>query len=449
LEPESALNEVLILRAIFTWVATNVEYDLEQAYGSGADLAAACTPDAVLKSRRSVCSGYARLFQSLCQEAGLVVDAVSGCSKGLSFTVGDALLPDSEPDHEWNVVTLTRSGTRRRILCDTTWAGGAVVEGKYVKRFNEFYWNTDPQRYIFSHFPTDPDSQLLERPLSLAQFGDLVHLKSAFFHNGLHVVSHKQARVDCSKEKGATGGGLDDVCVIIEGPLDVLLIATVHPRKDKASPEEGRTLVHSHLDPDPAKPLDRKRIFQVLVRPPDASATNQPSNGESQEPVLSLFVRRNVGGNIVGGTQYDWAADYLLSPLPNLSAPPRALFPKTWGAFTSCHAVLVEPRTRTVPCGKATTFKIAVPGAEKVYLFPTANSRDARELSRVPNPGHKGTGSQESWLFALTDMVLNDPSADVALAAKIQSSQHTNAEGTGQQVRLQTLVTFEAAAAER
>ncbi|GFR75034.1 kyphoscoliosis peptidase [Elysia marginata] len=55
---------------------------------------------------------------------------------------------------------------------------------------DEFYFITDPEDHIYQHFPDDPAWQLLEVPLSMAEFLDLPVVKSPFFNNGLKFASH-------------------------------------------------------------------------------------------------------------------------------------------------------------------------------------------------------------------------------------------------------------------
>jgi transglutaminase/protease-like cytokinesis protein 3 len=50
----------------------------------------------------------------------------------------------------------------------------------------------DPHQLIFTHFPNDKNWQLLERPITLAEFETLVSVKSAFFKYGLQVVDHRE-----------------------------------------------------------------------------------------------------------------------------------------------------------------------------------------------------------------------------------------------------------------
>ena len=58
---------------------------------------------------------------------------------------------------------------------------------------DEYYFMPDPHQLIFTHFPSDPNWQLLDRPISLTEFETLVSVKSAFFKYDLQVIDHREA----------------------------------------------------------------------------------------------------------------------------------------------------------------------------------------------------------------------------------------------------------------
>jgi len=66
---------------------------------------------------------------------------------------------------------------------------------------DEYYFMPAPSQLIFTHFPDDPDWQLLERPIDLEEFESLVPLKPMFFKYGLHLLSHTNAVIHCPAEQ--------------------------------------------------------------------------------------------------------------------------------------------------------------------------------------------------------------------------------------------------------
>ena len=111
-------------RSIFRWVADRISYDVD---GLRQEKLPSQLPEDVLRSRRAVCEGYARLYPDLAERAGLQVTFVSGRS---SFN--DALpfkLPDNVAGHGWNAILLKG---RWRLL-DVTWAAGKVDARAHFK----------------------------------------------------------------------------------------------------------------------------------------------------------------------------------------------------------------------------------------------------------------------------------------------------------------------------
>jgi len=62
---------------------------------------------------------------------------------------------------------------------------------------DEYYFMPAPSQLVFTHFPDDPDWQLLERPIDLEEFESLVPLKPTFFKYGLHLLSHTNGVIEC------------------------------------------------------------------------------------------------------------------------------------------------------------------------------------------------------------------------------------------------------------
>jgi hypothetical protein len=175
-----AKNDREKARAIFRWIAENINYDVEGLFkGIPEDT----TPEGVLKSGRSVCGGYSNLFESLANASGLETITISGYSKGYNYTPGVKF--DGPTNHAWNAIKLDGQWQ----LIDSTWGAGYLKNGKYVREFDDHYFLTPPEEFIYDHFPEDQRWQLLDKPLSKKEFENLVYLKSAFFNLGLKLAN--------------------------------------------------------------------------------------------------------------------------------------------------------------------------------------------------------------------------------------------------------------------
>jgi transglutaminase/protease-like cytokinesis protein 3 len=72
----------------------------------------------------------------------------------------------TETDHEYNLVKIDGNW----YAIDATWGAGHIVGKSYVKEFNEFYFLTNPELLIKSHFPEEEKWQLTKKRYTLADF---------------------------------------------------------------------------------------------------------------------------------------------------------------------------------------------------------------------------------------------------------------------------------------
>lgn len=167
-----ARNDLEKARAIYTWMATHITYDNERynkndlAFYTKINLA----EDALLY-RKSICTGYAQLFQALAEYAGLECEVVQGYVRQPQ-DIG-ASLP--KINHAWNAIKIQGNW----YVMDVTWA--AVDEVKTIHElYNtpdfEFYFLTDPSKFVFTHFPKDTQWLLLSEMMDKETFENLPFL---------------------------------------------------------------------------------------------------------------------------------------------------------------------------------------------------------------------------------------------------------------------------------
>jgi transglutaminase-like putative cysteine protease len=167
-------------RLLFTWIAAHIAYD-DNGFNTGnySDV----TAEVVLRYRVSVCQGYSNLFSALCNLAGLQNSVVTGYSKGITYRPGDVI---SGTNHAWNSVKIDG----RWRLFDVTWAAGygQGVNGILVSvmKFDDYWFDTRPDEFIFSHLPEDEQWQLNDTKISKSQFERLPYVSSSFFKMGFN-----------------------------------------------------------------------------------------------------------------------------------------------------------------------------------------------------------------------------------------------------------------------
>ncbi|XP_051503684.1 kyphoscoliosis peptidase [Myxocyprinus asiaticus] len=183
---EGARNDLEKLRAIWIWLCHNIEYDLEGYLGLSQKI---CSPDEVIRKGKGVCSGYSCLCVEMCREVGIECVEVSGYSKGVGYQAGLSLA-EKHSDHEWNAVFV---GGQWWLL-DACWGAGTVnMETQtFMKRYDDFYFLTEPSEFINSHFPDDQTWQLLTTPISMEEFEMRPLKTSAFYQFGLTLTQPTQ-----------------------------------------------------------------------------------------------------------------------------------------------------------------------------------------------------------------------------------------------------------------
>jgi hypothetical protein len=177
---DGAEDDFHAVKRLHDWVADHIAYDTKSFF---ADI----TPpggvgiENVLKRGSSVCSGYARLFQAMARQAGFPAEVVPGYSRqAWGATDSDPFVEEDslKPNHAWNAVQIQG----QHYLLDTTWDAGWVSKaGGFTKRYKTEYLFVPPARALETRYPTDASWQLLERPLSEAEFRALPFAKNRVF----------------------------------------------------------------------------------------------------------------------------------------------------------------------------------------------------------------------------------------------------------------------------
>jgi hypothetical protein len=165
-------------RAVFSWIAQHIAYNTG-IYNAGrgyrqvkyvfdpADTVSSKpaieqTAERVLRRRIAVCDGYAKLFKTLCDYAGVESEVILGYGK--CYLEKDTKF---RTNHTWNAV---RIDSVWRLL-DVTWASGFVsFSNEFVQHFDENYFLPSPQQFILDHYPEDLHWTLLEHPPTLREF---------------------------------------------------------------------------------------------------------------------------------------------------------------------------------------------------------------------------------------------------------------------------------------
>jgi Transglutaminase-like superfamily len=171
-------TEVEKFRAIYVWVCANIENDYklfmmvkhqrEKLLDRPKEITewnkktAKQVFDKLLQHQKTICTGYAYLIRELATHAGLSCVIVDGYGRTAQANIGGQGIAN----HSWNVVQLNN----KWYVCDATWSSGAIQLGRFVKKFDDFYFLAEPSLFVRNHYPLDTAWILLRDKPTLREF---------------------------------------------------------------------------------------------------------------------------------------------------------------------------------------------------------------------------------------------------------------------------------------
>ncbi len=193
-------TELEKVRSIFYWIADHISYNTirfqpmpvkydDDGYEAEFDADTVLKPlnervaRIVLKRRHSLCDGYARLFKTLCDYAGITSEVITGYAR---TNIGSNQF---RCNHKWNAVMIDSTWH----LLDATWASGylSFSGNNFIKDFNSNYFLTPPKYFIQDHYPDDIKWTLLDDPPTLSEFNRSPFKQPAF---NFKIVSYQPSR---------------------------------------------------------------------------------------------------------------------------------------------------------------------------------------------------------------------------------------------------------------
>ncbi len=150
------------VRSFFLWITHNIQYDTEAALVLNENAKVSGIAQ-VLKNKKTICTGYARLMRDLCQRSGIPCQTIDGYTK--EFTSSQAKM--NQPDHTWNAVKIKEQWQ----LMDVTWAASIHQNPTGFPHKNlDYYYLQPASKMLEDHLPADPMWQLLDCPISIQEF---------------------------------------------------------------------------------------------------------------------------------------------------------------------------------------------------------------------------------------------------------------------------------------
>ncbi len=175
-------DDVSKARAIYTWIANNIEYDFkrleefkktgkrnktqysftsEQERLDALDAIAEKSIKKTLKEKKGVCEDFSRIYKAMCEEVGLECVFITGFGRFSPNNIGKV---HNRGNHAWNAVKINGEWE----LMDVTWSTGMGRKEDYGNGF----FMVKPESFILSHYPDEETWQLLDTPVSKEVFAN-------------------------------------------------------------------------------------------------------------------------------------------------------------------------------------------------------------------------------------------------------------------------------------
>lgn len=321
-------------RLIYTWITHNIAYDVVALntfmnYNIYPDVSVR----SVLNTRETICSGYANLYQQLAQNMGLRSVIIIGYAKGVDYAVGN----DNNVNHAWNGVQIDG----KWYLLDPTWGAGIINNDNFEKRFNDFYFATVPQHFIYTHFPENNKWQLLETSYTRDVFDNLPMVSHHFFRNNFELVSHKNKEIFAN----------NIVNITLKAPQNIVAIASLQHNEQEI---EGQ--------------------YTFVQR-----------QGEFINIKVSFPARKNYQLKIFGSEpNQENNYPFLLGYDINVNSQINQQFPFTFSHFSQNNGFLESPFNKQLNPYQNNYFKLRVDNATDVRVFDKA-SNNWTTLTRYGN----------------------------------------------------------------
>lgn len=138
------------IRAAYTWVVHNIEYDTDSMYAVNWNMGGSLKITESLRRRKGVCENFAGIFVDILTRAGFTAIPIDGYTKE-----GNLI---SKTGHTWCAVYTDDDW----FLFDPTWDKGRQHDYRYFR--------AAPSAFADSHMPFDPLWQFTDNPITHNQF---------------------------------------------------------------------------------------------------------------------------------------------------------------------------------------------------------------------------------------------------------------------------------------
>ena len=152
-------------RAAFFWLTKNIRYNLKEYYNPNQRsyrFSYSSEEDKVnklqafkdkliadtFKNKTGVCEEYAQSFKKICDLLHIESEVIKGYVRNNAREIGSV---SETTNHAWNAVKVKG----KWIILDATWAAGSEYNGKWVRSFNNYFFDIPKDKIFKTHYPED------------------------------------------------------------------------------------------------------------------------------------------------------------------------------------------------------------------------------------------------------------------------------------------------------
>ena len=333
---------------VYKWITENIEYDFKGVNNENYDI----SEEATFKRGKSICSGYARLYQRICVNLELKVERIGGYSKGFNYKLTTNI--EESEKHEWNAVQIDNEW----FFIESTWGAGYSTDDKiFIKRFNGYFFFTPPNEFIRGHFPFDSKWQLLpnNKIINEITFMEFVHLKSDFFIMGFNSIEPDYTFNDV-EEKGKFNLLFDKNKAINYKKIKIM--AKLYLMENKTNNKEIKNSI-----------LEKRKE--------DYYEINYLINKKGKYQ-LKIF------GNNDSNKEYNELCTLILESKKDITIPNS--YPLTTGLYYKSDIEIIQPINGPLKEGDKITFELKTLKYDELYIgINTGESTNFIEMSKENN----------------------------------------------------------------
>ena len=153
------------VRAGFFWLAKNIRYNLKEFYNPkqryySFEYSSITEKEqklqglkdkliaATFRNKTGVCEEYAQSLKKICDLLGIEAAVIKGYVRNNVKEIG---IIANTTNHAWNAVKIDG----KWIILDATWGAGFERNGRWIREFNDYFFNMPKENIFKTHYPDD------------------------------------------------------------------------------------------------------------------------------------------------------------------------------------------------------------------------------------------------------------------------------------------------------